>query len=245
MKQTLLSLTLLSLLVGCGGGSSSSNSTKKIDLSDYFPKADIVKNFVEIQKAGTKFMDINNSYFTENITVKSANGITTITTKDGEVVTNTVVIDEHKINETKIENEKKKIMTMNRQVNKGDTLFVENINSSSEEAIGTITQTGTFKCILEDNIFDFQEGDHKYTGDILKIKCILDEKKTTTVKKELLEFVADTNGSDTIYNVFYRYIKKEVGMIATIDNNCIENKLVNDKKDCIPTEKNYQFYLGN
>ena len=244
MKQTLFSLTLLSLLVGCGGGSSST-TTEKIDYANYFPKSDMVKNFIGIQRSGTNFMDINNTYFTENITATTANGITTITTKDGEVVKDTTVIDEHKINRTKIVDNEKTTNTMNRQVSKGDTLFVENINSSSEEAIGTITNTGTFKCVLEDTLLDFQEGDHKYTGDILKIKCIFDGKKITNIKEELLEYLADSNGSSIVYDVSYRYMKKEVGMIATIDNNCIENKLVNDKKDCIPTEKNYQFYLGN
>jgi uncharacterized protein YxeA len=247
MKKIMISLTILLLLVGCGGGSSKSKG-EKIDLTNYFPQKNMEKRFKEIIRNGTNFEDLETEYYTESIAVSNVNqekGTRTITTTSNGNTKETTVINEENIVVTDEDNE---TITLNRNVHIGDTVMSETKKNSKEEEIGTITYDLKMNCKLQNKLTEFQKNDNKYTGDILEIKCITSGKIDVKVKESLAEFTSGVDGSHDMYDVSYSYIKKDIGDIAYINENCVSEddkmELPNDTKGCTVTEKEYNFYEG-
>lgn len=246
MTKTIISLTVLALFMGCGGGSSKSKG-EAIDLSDYFPTKNMEKRFKEITRSGTKFEDLETDYSTEKIVISKIDkekGTRTITSTYDEGETNEItVIGEKNIVTTDEDNE---TLTLNRNVHIGDTIISETKKGTEKEEIGTITFDLKISCTIQKKLSKFQKNDNKYTGDILEMKCINSGTMNVKVKESLQEFTSGVEGSHKIYDVSYTYIKKGIGDIAYINEDCVSAKdkmeLANDTAGCKVTKKEYEFY---
>jgi hypothetical protein len=107
-------------------------------------------------------------------------------------------------------------------------------------------------CKLKSKETEFTKGDNVYKGDLLKIECISEGKIIFDVKKAILDAGAatDLNGSHNIYDTSYFYIQKDLGEVASVNDDCITNAklpmVVNDKaktKDCVIEKYDYGFYI--
>jgi hypothetical protein len=246
MRKSIISVTILSLLIGCGGGSSSSSKGEQIDLADYFPIKSIEKRFKEINRSGKDLKELDTNYYTENITISNFNkekGTRTITSTSDEGETKEVtVINEANITTTDEDN---KVTTFNRISYIGSTVMSSSRKTSEKVEIGTLTYDIKMNCKLEKKLSEFEQNDFKYTGDILKMKCISSGTIDVEVKESLASLIK-IDGSHKVYNVSYAYIKKDIGDIAYIDDNCIAEddamELANDVAGCTVTQKEYDFY---
>jgi hypothetical protein len=136
-------------------------------------------------------------------------------------------------------------MTITRQASIGSTIIKDSFKLSKNEDIGTISYDIEIKCVLDKKLSEYEKNNKKFTGDILKIKCITSGTRKLDVKESLEEYEEDS--IDNIYDVSYSYIKKDVGTIVEIDDDCIvegkSSEIINDKSGCAVTSKEYSVYL--
>jgi len=245
MNKTYITLALVAVLFSACG--SSSDDTKNndgkgaIDLAEYFPSKTMNKIFSQEILAGG-----NSSTHAEyqQIEVTKDSVITTIDT----VVTEKVIFSDTNITTTDFESNRTD--TMYRHVDLKDTLFSDKLNSLDETDLGKITTNLEINCKLKSKESKFEKGAHSYSGDLLKIECIVDGTMIYDVKPSLLSVVSsDLNGSHDIYNESYFYIQKDLGVVAEINDDCITAKnlpFVDDRKkdaECIETAHTYKYYL--
>jgi len=240
-KYFSLALTAL-LLTACGGDSSPKQPGEgAIDLSQYFPNKSMSKEFITTMRNGD---NIERSSYDEVITVTG----NTITTKVGTETTEKIVITDKNITTTK-DNETK---TTYRYVDIGDTIITDTIESNETNDLGQITTKLNATCKVESKENEFEKNDNRYTGDLLKVKCIVEGNIVYDIKQTILDAgaAADLNGSHAYYNTAYMYLKAGIGEVATVDDNCVFNEklpmLVDDRKNsnsCIKQQYNYEFYL--
>jgi len=248
-------LLATTLFVGCGGSSSSGPSknsgTGNIDLANYFPNKDMSKTFSTVEGNTT---DLNSGSYEENIAVTTENNITTITTIDDGDIEKILISDK---NITQISDDIN--FSTYRHVNLGDTFFkiekesTQDINKSGFH-YAKVTSKVKLECTIEEQLKNFTKGEHKYSGDLLKIKCINNGEVIIDIAPNLIalapESFKDINGSHTNYDISYAYMKKDIGGIAIIDDDCIVNstepKSQDDRKtECIEKHYDYEYYLGN
>jgi len=242
MNIKYLSLTLaLILFTGCGGSSSSSKKNDgkgEIDLAQYYPEKSMTKTFLATERDGE---DSERSHYDQIVEVV---GQTIIFTEDTKEVRK-VVFSDTNITIT----EDGEITSTYRHIDIGDTLFSEKFEQIvSTVAVGKVITDMAIECKLVNKVEQFEHGDNKYKGDLLKIECITEGKVTTEVKAELVDVVRDdVNGSHTIYDKSYVYLKKGLGLVARVNNDCVPNAdlpYVNDKaKECTKEQYEHEFYL--
>lgn len=244
MYNKYLSLALATLLFTACGGNSSSNKVEgegAIDLSLYFPSTSMNKQFITTQRDGD---NINKSSYDEIITVTG----NTITTKTGTETTEKVVISDKNITTTE-DNETKSTY---RHVDIGDTIFTDTFESNETNDLGQISTKFNASCKIESKENKFEKNDNLYSGDLLKIKCIVEGNIIYDIKQTILDAGAatDLNGTHAYYDTSYIYLKAGIGEVATIDDNCVFNEkltmVVDDRKastECIKQQYNYDFYL--
>jgi len=250
MNIKYLSLTLAVVLsTGCGPSSKSSIKSNdgegSIDFREYYPKESISKTFRLVERDGD---DVYNFSSIENIEVVD-NTITT--TIDTEVVEKVVFTDKN-ITTSSFYDGKTDIDKMYRHIDLGDTVFTAKVKSSIDNALGQVTTTETITCKAKSKEERFEKSDHIYTGDLLKIECISEGTIVYDIKQAILDAGAatDLNGTHNIYDTSYVYMKKDLGLVATIDNDCVTNSkipgLINDKaaeSECIKKQYQYEFYI--
>lgn len=249
MNKKQISLVLaVALLTACGGGSSSSKNDGKgdIDLSQYYPNKSMTKTFIETSKDGD---NVNKSHYDEIITVTGNTITTTINTE----VSEKVVFSDTNITTTSFDAEEgNDVSTMYRYVDLGDTLYSHNTIMTENNDLGKTTIDLAHVCKLKSKETEFTKGDNVYKGDLLKIECISEGKIIFDVKKAILDAGAatDLNGSHNIYDTSYFYIQKDLGEVASVNDDCITNAklpmVVNDKaktKDCVIEKYDYGFYI--
>jgi len=246
MNRKYLSLILAGLLLTACGSSSSSKKNDgngAIDLKDYYPNESMTKTFINTKsdKAGK-----NKSHYDEIIQV-SDNIITyTIDTK----ITEKVVFTDKNITTTSIDDNETEIDSMFRHVDIGDTLFSKKMENSENNDLGKINIVLNTNCNLKSKEKKFESGDNIYNGDLLKIECISEGKVTYDIKKTILDagVATDLNGTHNIYDTSYYYLQKDIGEVASINDDCIPNSklplVVNDKEEtCNTKQYDYEFYL--
>ena len=247
-KTIYMALAAAVLLTACGGSSSSSKANDgkgDIDFKQYFPNASMTKTFISIDRDGD---DINKSHYDKIVNV---NGETITYTEDTEIVRKVVFTDKN-ITTTYTEDNKTEVNSVLRHIDLGDTIFSNKESRIQNNALGRITATLNQVCKVKSKEEKFEKGDNIYTGDLLKIECITDGKIFYDIKQAILDagLGLDLNGTHTIYDTSYVYLKKDLGEIAYIDDDCITNEklsmVVNDKaatKECKKIKYDYEFYL--
>ena len=247
-KTIYMALAASVLLTACGGSSSSSKANDgkgDIDFKQYFPNASMTKTFISTDRDGD---DINKSHYDEIVNV---NGETITYTKDTKIVRKVVFTDKN-ITTTYTEDNKTEVNSVFRHIDLGDIIFSNKESRIQNNALGRITATLNQVCKVKSKEEKFEKGDNIYTGDLLKIECITDGKIFYDIKQDILDagLGLDLNGTHNIYNTSYVYMKKDLGVVATIDNDCITNSkipgLINDKaseSECIKEQYQYEFYI--
>jgi hypothetical protein len=245
MNKRYITLVLVAVLFSACGSSSSDTKNNDgkgaIDLAEYFPSKTMNKIFsTETLVGGTP----NTHAEYQQIEVTKDSVTTTINT----VVTERVLFSDTNITTTDFEDNSTE--TMYRHVDIKDTLFSEKINSSEETDLGKITTKLEANCKLKSKETKFEKDAHTYSGDLLKIECIIEGTMIYDVKPSLLTVVAsDLNGSHEIYNISNYYLQKGLGIVAEIDDDCITTKnlpFIDDRKkdsECIETAHTYKYYL--
>jgi len=250
-KQYISLVVAVTLLTACGGGSSSSSSQNdgegSIDLAEYYPNKSMNKTFITVDREISDEV-AEKSHYDEIIEVVAH---TITTTEDGEVVEKVLISDKN-ITTTVIDDGETGIDNMFRHVDLGDTLISEKRNFTETNDLGVITTTLEYTCKVESKENKFEKDDNIYTGDLLKIACVSEGEVIYDVKQAILDAGAasDLNGSHSIYNKSYVYLKKDLGEVAYINDDCVTNAklpmLINDKansSDCKGEQYEYEFYL--
>jgi len=235
-------LTLIPFLFGC----SSSTNSHSTDMKDYFPVNLDSKNFLETSNNGN---NSDKKTYTELIT-KNNNALTY---KIDNKITRIVTINNDDIIENNIEN-RPHTKTITRYVSTGSKLYVLTQDTKEDillegALLGNKTVHSVKTCRLAGKIKELDQYTIPYSGDILKFKCI--EKKTiiTDIKDNLPDYITLKDGEVKSDNdISYFYMKRDVGLIVSIDNNCYINKgdtlIINDtSKSCKKTTYTRHFYL--
>ena len=249
-KKYISLIVAATLLTACGGGSSSSSKNDgegSIDFSEYYPNQSMTKTFITIEKEiGSEMAD--KSHYDEIIEVV-ANTITT--TEDGEIVEKVSISDKN-ITITSIDEDITEVDNMYRYIDLGDTLISEKRNFTENNDLGKVTTTIDYTCTVKSKEEKFKKDDNIYSGDLLKIECIAEGEVLYEVKQSLLDagVATELNGVHNIYDKSYVYLKKGLGEVVYMNDDCIPNiklpMVINDKakaSSCKTKQYDYQFYL--
>ena len=244
MNRNYISLALASiLLTACGSSSSNKGDGRgSIDLADYFPAKSMTKTFSTVERDGD---DVEKSHYDEIIEVV---GNTITTTVEGEVWDKTTITDKNITTEDDGE-----IESMYRHVDLGDRFYSRKIEESEDTPLGKVTRSLTHVCTIKYKEDRFEKDDNVYTGDLLKVECLDKGTVNLDLKPSLSGYVSDDlNGSHDYYDTSYFYLKKGLGEVAAINDDCVINsklpgEIIDDRKsgEACATEQNYEyeFYL--
>ena len=252
MKKNWLYLIPLSLIIiGCGGsddGASAPDGTGSIDLRTYLEKADISKNYQLINK--TVGNPLTSQFYTATTTVTADK----IERKLEGITTTTIDIGEKKLTITDVSDEGNIVSSFFRHVDLDNNLFSSDINTTEllkigDTEVGSRTRIGTNSCKPIEQLTEFTKDSHPYAGDILKTKCTKKTTITTKVKSEFIGQVNYINGTEDSVDISYYYQKKDTGLIASINDDCIPKNMnyPDDTIECSDENKSYSYiyYLGN
>lgn len=252
-KNWLYIIPMTIIMVGCG--TTGSDDTKvegegSIDMRSYFPFESTTKNYQIISKKANN--PLSNDYFVEDITVTDS----MIETKILDVIDHTLAIQDKKLIYTDVSDEGNIDKTLYRYIDVDDSLYSMDINRTEvlkvgTQEVGTRGVVGTANCTLVEELSEFTKDSNIYTGNIIKIKCVETITLTTKVQDEFLgtEGVSYVNGTEDSVDISYRYQKNGVGLIASINDDCIPSSMVypDDTTECENETKSYSYiyYLGN
>ena len=241
MKKSLIYIVTVIFLIGCG---SNGTESKTIDIANYYPNKNMVKSFYMITDSE------DNSLYDEDISIDKS----IITVKVDDTIKRTIDINDNGIIQKDSDDNITK--TMKRYMQVGGILYrvpkskvIEDIKFE-DTILGHKSIESTKTCQLERAIDKLDNYDTKYSGDILKFKCIEDKKIITKLKDDLPDYINLHDGEEkSDYDISYFYMKKDVGLIAKIDDDCIvEDKAgstrVNDiSSKCKERRYTHTFYL--
>ena len=241
MKRVLLFTATLLFIGGCG---STKHKNSNINMVDYLPSSDTTKKFFTTKDNG------DTNFYEETITISGNK----INVKKDNQLTRTLTINETTIVEDDIDNNLSKILK--KSIGVGDTLYtlpkittIEDIKFE-DTVLGTKKIESTKTCKLEKKLNKLEDYDIKYNDDILKFKCIEDKKIVTHVKEDLPEYINLTNGEEkSDYDVSYFYMKKDIGLIVEINDNCLVKnsegvtRISDSSKTCDEEHYSHTFFL--
>jgi len=244
-------IVILSILVFNGCGSSESDK-KKIDMANYLPTTSMNKVYTNVTKIDGK---LNNNSYTDNVTVES----NLVAIKKNIKLNQLITIKSDEI-EIKYFNDKNDSKLISRNLLKGDVIS----NYLKEDSIETLQiglqQIGKKytrveeECILDDMIDHYEKFFFEYTNydddhDIMKIKCTTKTVIETRIDTQYVESVSYSNGVvESKNDVSYIYLQKNIGMIATINDDCLASKLPDiiddtlEADQCIGERYEYNLY---
>ena len=240
MKKSLMYITTIALLTGCG----SSSDKTKIDIASYLPIKSVEKSYLQTtQGDGGNVIKESVTVADKVITIKGENNVTskTLTIEDDTII----VVD--KIKES--------IKSYKRNISVGSNLYSSTIGPITEDInfnnrkIATKTTKTVKRCNFEDELDALNDYSINYSKDILKFKCTEIKTVTTKVEDNLPSYITLKDGEvQEGYNVSYFYLKKDIGLIADINDNCIVQKndinATDDRViDCIEGTKEYSYKL--
>ena len=247
MLKTVIPLTLVSLLfIGCG---SSSKSKKTIDLLDYFPTEETTKTYLQTTK--DKDGEQKRNTYIEKISIEGKTTSIKIEDKLDRSFTahaESILKKEYGISPYTV--------SMKRFLSKGSTLYTLEKSTKNEEIklnnviVGNRSVESKKVCKLHSQIDNLDSYSIPYKDDILKFECIKKESIDTKINEEwegkLKEYKSGSIESD--YDLSYFYMKKGIGLIVEIDNNCYVTEddisRINDKsKECHKESSLRNFFL--
>jgi len=232
MYRSVLPFVLLFILSGCG---SSSSDKPTIDLVEYLPKSSMNKNYVEFKSDNGK----NDIWqYTETIMRQPS----TITTKIDNVTKQIDKIADEHITRSYF-NDQNGSYKLKRNISLGDTIFTNNTTNELEKIMVGTQEVGkrsvleNLSCELEEIIDNYKFGlfeYHNYDGEhnIIKIKCITQRTTKTEIYPEYRELVTLEDGVyESKNDISYIYMQKELGKVATVNEDCIidaTNNIIDD-----------------
>jgi hypothetical protein len=243
-RELLLALPLIFGLVGCGDGSDTSTvgGYGSIDLRSYFPFENVTKNYKVITKKRDE--ELKEDYITEEISVDDSK----IETKIFGVTDSILKIGDEKLVYTDVSAEGNDSTVLYRYVDVGGVIYSKDISKVEklkeyDQEIGQKSINGTRECILEEELTEFSKDSHFYSGNIIKIKCTNSVTVTTKIKDEYLGQSQYSNNTENVTDISYKYLLNGIGIIASIDDNCIPagKQYPDDTKSCAPENREYQY----
>jgi hypothetical protein len=241
MKKILIFAILISAFIGCGGTSS---KKKSINMADYFPNTNSRKSFYKIKDSG------DNNLYDENIVIDK--NVITIKVKD--VIKKVITINDSTI--VQLNSDDNLTRVMERSIKEGEILYTLPKSTTIKDIkiedtiLGHETIESTKICRLERKLTKLEKYDIKYRDNILKFRCIEDKSIVTKVKDNLPDYINLTNGEKkSDYDISYFYMKKGVGLIVEINDDCITTdrdgiKRVNDSTTkCVEKHYTHTFFL--
>lgn len=249
MLKIIIPLTIVSfLLIGCG---SNSKSKKTIDILDYLPNESITKNYLYTttdkngeQKQSTYVEEVEVDG--ENIFIKIDNNLS----RSFEVHDESITEKEYGMTP--------KTLILKRFIAKGSELYTFEKTTHNKKItvndviIGTRTTELKKVCTFENQLDKLDSYYIPYKDDILKFECLTKENIQTKINEEwegkLNEY--KSGSVDSNYDLSTFYLKKGIGFIVEIDNNCYvqedEVRQINDKaKKCNQESSTHSFFLNN
>ncbi|MCK5854181.1 MAG: hypothetical protein KAG56_03090 [Sulfurovaceae bacterium] len=247
MLKTIIPLTLASLLfIGCG---SSSKSTKTIDILDYFPTENTTKSYMQLSTNQEE--EKLKVFYTEEVSKEDK----IISIKIDEKLDRTFTIHSESIIKQEYGIESNNIQ-MKRFISKGSTLYTLEKSTHNEKItlndviVGSRSIESKKVCKLDTQLDELDSYPIPYKDDILKFECVKKESIETKINEEWEGKLQEhKSGSiDSNYDLSYFYMKKGVGLIVDIDNNCYvkEDNIgrINDKsKQCDSKTSVHKFFL--
>ena len=251
LMNKFLTLTLsFFVLIGCGSSGSSKENT--IDISNYLPSTSMTKEYTTVSKIDG---NIESHDYIDTITVES----NLITMKKGSSVDSIITIKADEI-EFKSVRDMNHTKVMSRNIIKDDV--VSNYIKKSELKILKIgmQRIGEERTRIEESchldsivnqyeIFFYNYNNYDSNHNILKIKCITKSIVETTVDAEYIDMVSYKNGTvESKDDISYLYLQKGLGVIATINDDCLASKLpdvVDDtlnSSECLGERYDYTLY---
>jgi hypothetical protein len=247
MLKTIIPLTLISLiLIGCG---SSSKSKITIDMVDYLPDETTTKTYLQTVKNRAGEQERNT--FVEKISSEGK----TISIKIDDKLKHSYTIHDESITKKEYGTTQNSI-DMKRFLSKGSTLYTIERSTDNEEIIlnkvivGNRSVESKKTCKLHSELKELDSYSIPYKDDILKFECIKKESIETKINEEwegrLKEYKSGSMESD--YDLSYFYLKKGIGLIVEIDNNCYVTEddisRIDDKsKKCNQESSIHNFFL--
>ena len=247
-KKNIYLMSLVLLIVGCGDTSTDNKGEGSIDLRSYLEKANLSKNYQLSNK--NKEGLLSNDYFIEEIIVSE----TKIERKIFNITNSITKITDKELTNVEVSSEGSISTSYFRYVDVGDNLYTTDINKSKTltvglQEVGTRKTLGQTSCVLTEELEEFTNGSNTYNGNILKIKCTSNTTITTKIKDEFIGTVNYINGKEDSIDINYIYFKKDLGMIASINDDCLPSNAnyIDDTANCTTGTKsyNYLYYLGN
>jgi hypothetical protein len=247
-----LLILMLSFFAFIGCGSSDSSGQDNIDISNYLPTTSMTKEYTSVSKVNG---DIESNDYLDTITVES----NLITMKKGSSVDSIITIKADEI-EFKSINDINHTKVVQRHVAVDDA--ISNYIKESElkilkigtQRIGEERRKVEEMCLLDSvvnkyEVFFYDYNNYDDNHDILKIKCVTKSVVETTVDAEYTDMVSYQNGTvESKDDISYLYLQKGLGVIATINDDCLSSKLpdiIDDTLDpslCLGERYNYTLY---
>lgn len=229
--KTLFFILVAVIFIGCGASPSSfkkNDGKGDIDLAEYYPEKFMTKTFLVTKRDGEEFD------YRHHDKIVEVEGETILFIEDIKEVEKVIIFD---ANITIIKDSKS--ISIYRYADIGDTLFLDEVKEVKETDLGKAIINVDIECKLASKVEQFEQGDNKYSGDLLKVECL--RKGTSTIK------INEINSSYLIHDKSYSYLKKGIGLVAEVNNDCIPSTIlayVNDNaKACVKEQYKYKFYL--
>jgi len=249
MNKNLLIIGSIVAFTGCG---SSGSGSKKIDMKNYLPSSSMTKEYTRVRKIDGK---LTTHHHIDSAVVDS----NSVSIKEDGKLNRLFTIKEDKI-DVKYLNDVNHTKVMTRKLNKGDTISnylkadkVEILKIGSQRIGETHTKIEE-KCTLDSMINRYEKFFFEYVNyddehDIMKIKCITKKIIDTKIDKEYVDSVSYTNSVvESKDDISYVYLQKGLGMIATINDDCLASKspdIIDDtlsSKKCLDERYEYDLY---
>ena len=245
-KRNLYLIPLSVLVIGCG--STEDNTTAKgegaIDLRTYFEKEDISKKYTLINKEVDR--DFTRKKYNEDSVVTASKIERRL--KDTTIITKTIDIGEKNLTLIDVSDEGNIKNVFFRNVDLGETLFTAEINTTQllkigNTVVGSQIRVGTNSCKLIEKRSEFIKDSYPYQGDILKTECTKTTTITTKVDSQYVKDVNYINGTEDSVDISYYYQMKDIGLIASINDDCVPPNMTypDDTIQCSDKNKSYSY----
>ena len=249
MNKNLLLIGSIIALAGCG---SSSSGGKKIDMKSYLPTSSMTKEYTRVRKIDGK---LTTHYHKDSVAVNS----NSVSIKEDGKLNRLFTIKNDEI-DVKYLSDVNHTKVITRKLNKDDTVSdylkadeVEILKIGSQR-VGEKHTKIEEKCTVDSMINRYEKFFFEYINyddehDIMKIKCITKKIIETKIDKEYADSVSYTNSViESKDDISYVYLQKGLGMIATINDDCLASKspdIIDDTlspKKCLDARYEYDLY---
>ena len=235
-------IVILSMLTFVGCGSSSSDKKKNdIDIANYLPNKSMSKSYTHVTKIDG---NVKNNSYTDTVIVES----NLLSIKEDAKLKKLISI---KVDEVEIKylNDVNLTKKLKRHIVKGDTVSKylkkdeREILKIGSQKIGEKYTKVEEECTLDEMINHYEKFFFVYTNyddnhNIMKIKCTTKSVIETKVDEQYKDLVSYKNGIvESKPDISYVYLQRDLGMVATINDDCLVSKLPDIIDDTVAPEE--------